>query len=203
MNEPGLRRNGSAQNTNGWGVSCALLATALGCSAGGQATLSPAAAQASAGVTGSTEGKGSSTELGKARLEPDACEGYDTSPEHERLSVGAFQRHLDSKGLSYEVSVERGDLHVFDVDYGGRSTPLRVATLKDRHEAGRHLHDALLEHGQGYWGVHRSNLAVLGPPGSSAEAIGFAVDSGLACWGVLTLVGRDDSFVVPGGYYEL
>ena len=25
----------------------------------------------------------------------------------------------------------------------------------------------------------------------------------LACWGVLTVAGRDDTFVVPGGYREL
>ncbi len=148
-------------------------------------------------------GTAATTKPGEARLTAEACAGYSLDPEHERLSINALQGHLESAGLAYEVSAERGDLHLFDVQYAGQTTQLRVATLEGPREAGRHLHEALLEHGRGYWGVHRSNLAILGPPGRPAEAIGFAVDTGLACWGVLTLAGRDDSFVVPGGYLEL
>jgi hypothetical protein len=61
----------------------------------------------------------------------------------------------------------------------------------------------LLEHGSGAWGVHRSNLAVLGPAGSHADDVTFAAKTKLACWGVFTIAGRDDTFVVPGGYTEI
>jgi hypothetical protein len=33
--------------------------------------------------------------------------------------------------------------------------------------------------------------------------LAFALKTRLACWGVLTVAGRDDDFVVPGGYTEL
>lgn len=174
-----------------------------GCSANASGSLSPQAAEASAGVTTPIQDGNPSTDVGGVRLKPDACAEDDLTPEHQHLSISALQEHLAARGLAYEISAERGDLHLFDVEYRGHTTELRVATLKEPQEAGRYLHEALLEHGRGYWGVHRGNLAVLGPPGSPAEALGFAVDTGLACWGVLTLAGRDDSFVVPGGYFEL
>ena len=31
----------------------------------------------------------------------------------------------------------------------------------------------------------------------------FAIKTKLACWGVLSVSGRDDDFVEPGGYSEL
>jgi hypothetical protein len=139
------------------------------------------------------------------RVAVEACEGYDLTPVPvtDEISIASLQEHLQAKGISYEVLAERGDLHLFDVMVGGEKNRLRVATLPNHREAGRHLHEALLEHGSGYWGVHRANLAVLGPPASRDDVIAFAVETGLACWGVLTVVGRDDSFVIPGGYFEL
>ena len=53
------------------------------------------------------------------------------------------------------------------------------------------------------WGVHRSNLAVLGPAGDPSDTITFAAVTKLACWGVFTIAETDDAFVVPGGYTEL
>ena len=79
---------------------------------------------------------------------------------------------------------------------------LRVAILPDAPAAGRDLHEAILQHGTGSWGVHRGNLAVLAPIGDPDEIVSFAAKTKLACWGVLTLAGRDDSFVTPGGYFE-
>lgn len=114
-----------------------------------------------------------------------------------------MRKLLDAKGIPYKVSVEREDLHLFDVELHGKTTRLRVATLDTPREAGRHLHQALLEHGMGYWGVHRGNIAVLGPEASVDDAIGFSFETGLACWGVLTAAGRDDTFMIAGGYFEL
>jgi hypothetical protein len=144
-----------------------------------------------------------SSRLGQARYRPQVCEGLDLTPENSQLTVDALKRHLDGKGLSYKVRVERPDLHLVDVVVQGTTVELRVATLEDRAAAGRHLHLALLEHGGGFWGVHRGNLAVLGPPGSVNDVLAFGASTGLACFGVLTVAGRDDTFVVPGGYFEL
>ncbi|MDF2698430.1 MAG: hypothetical protein K0S65_6814, partial [Labilithrix sp.] len=55
----------------------------------------------------------------------------------------------------------------------------------------------------GSWGIHRANIAVLAPPGSVPDILAFVGKTKLACWGVLTVAGRDDAFVVPGGYREL
>ena len=80
---------------------------------------------------------------------------------------------------------------------------VRVAVSRFPSEAGHGLHEAILFHGTGSWGIHRSNLAVLGPIGSVDRIIAFVGKSKLACWGVLDVAGRDDDFVVPGGYLEL
>src|SRR5262249_59615197 len=107
----------------------------------------------------------------------------------------------------YDVRVERprSDLVYLNVTGAGTEGPvrLRVAILKSSAEAGRELHEAILQHGPGSWGVHRSNLAVLAPIGDADEVVSFAVKTKLACWGVLTMAGLDDTFVVPGGYLEL
>jgi len=75
--------------------------------------------------------------------------------------------------------------------------------LDNADQAGSELHEALLQHGEGAWGVHRSNLAALIPTGPYTEALAFAAKTKLACWGVFTAAGTDDTFVVPGGYFEL
>jgi len=173
-----------------------------GCTADAGGRISPQSAAASASATTSPSG-GSSWELGVVRLKDEVCSGVDLAPEKRLLSQQDLRAHLDAKGISYTVSVERDDLHLFDVDLHGQKARLRVATLDTEREAGRHLHQALLEHGQGYWGVHRGNLAVLGPEAGVDAAVGFALETGLACWGVLTGAGRDDTFVIAGGYSEL
>jgi hypothetical protein len=61
----------------------------------------------------------------------------------------------------------------------------------------------MLQHGAGSWGVRRSNLAVLGPIGTMQDDLAFAGKTKLACWGVFSMAGRDDTFAVPGGYREL
>lgn len=176
---------------------------ACGGGASGKVSLSSASASASSERLESSHGSGPSGRERNSRFAEDACAGVDLKPETKRLSVADVRRVLDEHGLRYQIKRERGDLDVFTVDAHGEKVELRVATLKTAREAGRHLHHALLEHGMGYWGVHRSNLAILGSPGSPQEAAGFALESGLACWGVFTRADRDETFVIPGGYFEL
>jgi hypothetical protein len=77
-----------------------------------------------------------------------------------------------------------------------------VAVLPSSDEAGKALHDALLLHGAGAWGVHRANLAILGPIGRTEEDLAFAGSTRLACWGTFTYVESSEAVVVPGGYAE-
>lgn len=148
---------------------------------------------------------GASTDIGTKRFKTSVCQGIDLKPEYSLLDENALLKFLKEQGLETRLTPARGDLVYLDVMNGGTREPvrLRVAILKSSYEAGRDLHDALLQHGHGSWGVHRSNLAVLGPIASSEDAIVFAVKTKLACWGVMTMAGRDDTFVIPGGYLEL
>lgn len=176
----------------------------LSCSAEGRLTLSDAHAEVGAkNLEHRSTGGDRSTGLAKLRFKENTCNGYDLSPEKDLLTIDSLKAHLRYRAISFTVTPERDDLHLFDLDIKGEKAQLRVATLKSSREAGRHLHTALLEHGQGYWGVHRGNLAVLAPAGSANETTGFAIKTGLLCWGVYTQAGRDDTFVIPGGYFEL
>jgi hypothetical protein len=123
-------------------------------------------------------------------------------PDERGLSVDDLTAHLKALGLEIKGQRERENLHLLDVTSGGKTVRLRVATLPTTREAGRDLHIALLEHGKGFWGVHRSNLAVLATPGPDEADEAFLKTSKLSCWGVYTTAGRDDTFVVPGGYFE-
>jgi hypothetical protein len=80
---------------------------------------------------------------------------------------------------------------------------LRLAVLDSTPAAAADLHQSLLEHGPGWWGVRRSNLAVLAPKAGLREAVSFALKHKLHCWGMFTMAGNDDAYVVPGPYTEL
>lgn len=178
--------------------------------------LGSAAAAAACSETGpmaahlSTPGGGGqyvtgSMEPGEARLRPEVCEGVaENRPEKSALDEKALASFLERQGLQTTMVRERPDLVYVDVSNAGSDKPvrLRVAVLADSHAAAADLHKALLEHGSGSWGVHRGNLAVLAPIGSMDQIVEFAGKYKLACWGVLTVSGRDDDFVVPGGYME-
>jgi hypothetical protein len=140
---------------------------------------------------------------GETRLKPSLCEGETVRPEYSPLNETSLVSFLAAHGYPSTVVRARGDLVYVDVTDGSHPVRLRVAILPDPPAAGRDLHEAILEHGPGSWGVHRSNLAVLAPIGSGSEVIAFAGKTKLACWGVLTMAGRDDTFVIPGGYTEL
>jgi hypothetical protein len=146
--------------------------------------------------------------IGHARIRPEVCDNVaENKPEQNRLDEKALIGFLQRQGYEVRPSRARPDLVYLDVTNaggGGGSQPvrLRVAVLDDASAAGKDLHNAILQHGPGSWGVHRGNLAVLAPIGSMDQILEFAGRTKLACWGVLTVAARDDNFVVPGGYME-
>jgi hypothetical protein len=151
-------------------------------------------------------------DLGSLQLRPEVCRGYDLKSDYGTLTEASFVRFLQVQGINAQIqqvqqqSVDPGkpELHYVFLRVPGMAdaVPLRVAILPNADAAGRALHEAILERGSGAWGVHRSNLAVLGPNGASGDDIAFAAITKLACWGTLTIAGADDAFVVPGGYSE-
>lgn len=143
------------------------------------------------------------TSLGEFVIKPDVCAGVDLRPDYAMLSVGHFEAFLTSQNIPFTRARARDDLHYLDTTIDGEGVRFRVATLTSPRDAARDLYEALLQHGKGSFGVHRSNLAVLIPIAESdRDVVGFAARTKLACWGVLTAAGRDDAFVIPGGYYE-
>lgn len=146
-----------------------------------------------------------SPSLGHMRLRADVCTGVDARPVYRPLDADDFIRFLKSQNLEARVVRARHDLVFADVTNAGTraSVRFRIAILPTAGAAGHELHEALLQHGEGAWGVRRSNLAVLGPNGPLDDVIVLSVRTKLACWGVLMVAGHDDTFVVPGGYTEL
>jgi hypothetical protein len=140
---------------------------------------------------------------------PDICAGVDMRPDYRTLNEANLVSFLQSQQLAVRVErqpVEPGKpdlVFAFVTAPGATQTiPLRVAMLKTPDEAGRDLYDAILEHGTGVWGVHRANVAVLGPPGAAEEDLAFAAKTRLACWGTFTVADDGDAVVIPGGYSE-
>lgn len=143
--------------------------------------------------------------LGEFKVGPETCQGIDTHPVTQKLSPDDLTRFLAAHGAgSVSPKLARSNLYWFDFPSSEKSfVRLRLAVLEDAKGATRDLHDALLQHGPGWWGVHRSNLAVLAPKASLREAMAFAIKHKLVCWGVFTYAGNDDAYVVPGPYAEL
>jgi hypothetical protein len=142
-------------------------------------------------------------------LRPEVCDGYELKPDSATLDEGHFVRFLQKQNFDVQVQRQQVDPNkpeLYDVFVrvpgAAQPVPLRVAKLLTADDAGKALHDGLLVRGSGAWGVHRSNLAVLGPNGRTADDIVFAVLSKVACWGTLTIAASGEAFVVPGGYAE-
>ena len=150
-------------------------------------------------------GTSPSTDLASVRFKQGLCDGQDLRPETQALTEAHIIHFLEKQGVDVRVERQREDLVYINVSGLGTASPvrMRVAILRNADEAGAELNQAILQHGPGSWGVHRSNLAVLGPIGSLSDDLIFAAKSKLACWGVVTLADRDDAFVVPGAYFEL
>jgi hypothetical protein len=143
--------------------------------------------------------------LGSLVFKRDVCEGEDLKPEYERLDENDLVRFLKKRNVKLSIERPREDLAYVIVDDTRTRQParLRVAILQNADDAGRELAEAIAQHGNGSWGVHRSNLAVLGPVGDTAHDLAFAAEIKLVCWGVFTVVGQRDTVVIPGGYREL
>jgi hypothetical protein len=146
---------------------------------------------------------------GALEWRPDVCGRVDLRPDYRPLNETSLVAFLQQQQLA--VRVERqpveankpGLVFLFVSAPGdSRSVPLRVALLQSGDEAARDLYDALLQHGTGSWGVHRGNLAVLGPSGDEPDDLQFAAKTRLACWGTFTMAEDGDAFVVTGGYAE-
>jgi hypothetical protein len=138
------------------------------------------------------------------RLLPEVCEKEVLTPEFKPLNEEALISFLEKHNYKTRTIRARRDLVYVDVLTGSDDfVRLRVAILPNPSAAGNELHEAILDHGPGSWGIHRSNLAVLAPIGSYPQIVTFASESKLSCWGVLTVAGLDDTMVIPGGYMEL
>lgn len=146
-----------------------------------------------------------SISLGEFKIREEVCKDLDTRPMTQPLTPEDFTRFLELQGLKVTPKKARGNLYWFDFPNGEEKgfVRLRLAVLDSANGAAKDLHTSLLEHGPGWWGVRRSNLAVLAPKASLREAVAFAVKHKLPCWGVLTYAGLDDAYVVPGPYGEL
>jgi hypothetical protein len=150
-------------------------------------------------------GRPSDETLGSLVFRSRVCEGEDLTPQYRPLDESDLVHFLEQRQLTVRVERPRTDLAYVLVDDARTRTPvrLRVAILSSADEAGRELADAVQQHGAGSWGVHRSNLAVLGPVGDPKHDLAFAAEIKLVCWGVFTIRGQDDTVVIPGGYREL
>jgi hypothetical protein len=147
----------------------------------------------------------SSEQLGSLTFRDKVCAGQELAPPYSHLDENDLITFLQRRNLKVSVERPRGDLAYVVVDDARTRRParLRVAILSDADDAGRELAEALIQHGEGSWGVHRANLAVLGPVGDTTHDLTFAAEIGLACWGVFTIRGKTDTYVIPGAYREL
>ena len=144
--------------------------------------------------------------LGATHLRPEVCRGIDVKPEYGVLDERSLLEFLKQRGFPVRTVRARSDLVLVEFQLNpdrDEWVRLRVAILPAALQAGEELHRAILEHGPGAWGIHRGNLAVLAPSGDFANILAFAGKTKVACWGVLTVAGEDDAFVVTGGYREL
>jgi len=138
------------------------------------------------------------------KFAPEGCKGVDTHPITTPINQEDFSRFLQKQGVKIHPKKARGNLHWYDFPNGdGGFVRLRLAVLDHPVAAANDLHSSLLEHGPGWWGLRRANLAVLAPKASLRTAVGFAIKHKLMCWGVFTYAGNDDAYVVPGPYAEL
>jgi hypothetical protein len=154
-----------------------------------------------------------SVRLNKMKIAPQACDKIDTHAITGPLNQEDFSRFLEAQGFKIEPRKARNNLYWYDIPNGGdppkpgevpkNFVRLRLAILDDQAHASADLHQSILEHGPGWWGVRRSNLAILAPKTSLREALAFALKYKLPCWGIFTYGGLDDAYVVPGPYGEL
>jgi hypothetical protein len=146
-----------------------------------------------------------SVTLSEFRIGPKACEGIDTHPVSQTLNQEDLTRFFQSIGIKSQAVKARDDLYWYEFRSGDGDeiVRLRLAILPDRDAAAKDLHESLLQHGPGWWGLRRGNLAVLMPKAGLTEALRFAIGQKLVCWGMFTYTGVDDVYVVAGPYHEI
>jgi hypothetical protein len=147
---------------------------------------------------------GPAVTLGAFKFAPNICQGIDVHAQTAPLMAEDFTSFLDKQGMKVAPLAARPDLYWYDFPNGqdkGR-VRARLAILPSAPLAAKDLHDSVLDHGPGWWGVRRGNLALLMPKADLGEAVAFAVKHKLMCWGIFTYSGRDDAYVVPGPYSE-
>jgi hypothetical protein len=147
---------------------------------------------------------------GRSHWRAEVCARQDLRPDYRVLNEANLVAFLRAQG--FELRIERQPVepskpelvYVFVADRraASGSVALRVATLASPDVAGHALYDALLARGEGAWGVHRANVAVLGPAGFVDDDLAFAARTRLACWGTFTFAEAGDAYVVAGGYAE-
>jgi hypothetical protein len=152
--------------------------------------------------------KGPGIAFNSFKVTKEACPNIDTHPMTQKLGQDDLAKFFEAQGVrGVTIKKARSNLFWFDVPNGegGKHgfVRLRLAVLDTQPLASADLHQSLLEHGPGWWGVRRSNLAVLAPKTSLHEAMAFAIKYKLVCWGMFTYAGVDDAYVVPGPYGEI
>jgi len=148
-----------------------------------------------------------SISLGAFKVREEACEGVDTHTITSNLAHDDLARFLQTQGSPAVQVKARGNLYWYDFPgtdpNEGDVVRLRLAVLEDAKQAADELHASLLQHGPGWWGLRRSNLSILAPKAGVTEAMAFALQHKLVCWGMVSMAHADDVYVVPGPYMEL
>jgi hypothetical protein len=148
-----------------------------------------------------------SVSFGHFKFGPEACPNMDTHAITQKLGQDDLSKFFEKQGLKVPVRKARSNLFWYDVPVKdgdrNRFVRLRLAVLDSQPLASADLHKSLLEHGPGWWGVRRANLALLAPKTSLSEAAAFAVKYKLVCWGMFTYAGYDDAYAVTGPYHEI
>ena len=111
--------------------------------------------------------------LQPAQVRAAACDKVDTHTITTPLNQEDFTRFLEAQGVKIEPRKARNNLYWYDFP-NGEAAPknfvrLRLAVLEDSPHASADLHQSILEHGPGWWGVRRSNLALLAPKAELAR----------------------------------
>lgn len=144
-----------------------------------------------------------SVSLSHFKIGPNTCQGIDRGIVTDDLGPEDLTRFFATHNVKVEQQQARDNLYWYGFGAGDDAVKLRLAILKSPNAAAKDLHDSLVEHGPGWWGVRRGNLAVLAPKAGLSEALRFAIKTKLVCWGMFTYAGADDVYVTVGGYSEL
>lgn len=146
--------------------------------------------------------KDPSVTLSHFKIAPNTCKGIDRTVVTDDLGPEDLTRFFEGQNIKVEHQQARENLYWYGFGAGDDAVKLRLAILKTPNAAAKDLHDSLVEHGPGWWGVRRGNLALLAPKAGLGEALRFAIKTKLVCWGLFTYAGADDVYVTVGGYSE-